>query len=181
MEPHRKLWNEQQKSLQLALKRLVDIPAAVDLFLTQHAMLHTSDMAQAGFFSFEDELWQGLSEEAARRIPYKMEHSIVWVIWHVTRIEDITMNLLLAGSPQLLHQDSWFERIQASAYNTGNGMTADEIARLSIKIDLAVLQAYRLAVGRRTREIVRELLLMPPTRHILVHINEALKIKQKCL
>lgn len=221
MDPNRKLWNERQKALQLAIKRKDDIPAAVELFLQQHAMLHTAEMAQTGEWSFEDEVWHELSEKAARCIPPKQEHSIAWAIWHITRIEDITMNMLLAGEPQLLFLNGWYERMKISARDTGNGMSADEISRLSVEVDLTAMRAYRLAVGRRTREIVQglsvdrfklkveadrlqqvlavgavsenetwlinywgkhtygSLLLMPPTRHILVHLNEALQLKRK--
>jgi hypothetical protein len=105
--------------------------------------------------------------------------------------------------------------------DTGNAMQAEGIANLSAKIDLEALRAYRMAVGRRTREIVTRLqsedlkqkvdparlqqvmdegalveaargirdywekrniaglLLMPATRHNLVHLNEALTLKRR--
>jgi hypothetical protein len=132
------------------------------------------------------------------------------------------MNMLVAGTPQLLVDGGWFERMKAPARDTGNAMSAVEIADFNARIDIPALRAYRLAVGRRTRAIVKKLrpgdfkrktdparlarvqaegavlpseqwlagywggltvaglLLMPPTRHSLVHLNEALKIKQEC-
>ena len=96
-----------------------------------------------------------------------------------------------------------------------------EIVDLSTRIDITALRAYRAAVGRRTRQVVKTLqpedmkqkvdparitkvmetgalvesaraiaeywskrdiaglLLMPATRHNLVHLNEALKLKRK--
>ena len=42
-------------------------------------------------------------------------HSIAWFIWHMTRIEDVTMNLLLAGSPEVFSSANWrflFDRVQ---------------------------------------------------------------------
>jgi hypothetical protein len=170
----------------------------------------------------EDEVWQGLTEPAARRIPPKCEHSIVWCLWHLTRCEDITMNMLAAGTPQLLLKEGWFEQMRVPDRDTGNAMNLEEITAFSNRIDLPALRAYRLAVGRRTREIVKSLepaqvkckvdpvrlqrvrdegavleseqwlldywggltvaglLLMPPTRHSIVHLNEALHLKQKC-
>jgi len=184
-------------------------------------MLHAAEMSQTGLWSFEDEVWDGLPAEALRRIPPRQEHSIAWLLWHITRIEDVTLNLLVAGRPQLFWRDDWQDRLKISVVDTGNATGAAEIADLSEAIDLDALKAYRRAVGRNTREIVQSLrpgelknkvdparlaqvsaqgavvpaaqeiiaywggltiagvLLMPPTRHSLIHLNEALRVRQK--
>ena len=222
MDANRKFWNEQQQALRKALACPEEHQKAVALFLGQHARMHTAAMSGDGWWSMEDEVWQGLTEQAARCIPPKFGHSIVWCLWHLTRCEDITMNLLAAGTPQLLLEEGWFERMRVPDRDTGNAMQPEAIAAFSARIDIPALRAYRLAVGRRTREIVKSLepgqvkckvdptrlqrvreegavlaseqwlldywggltiaglLLMPPTRHSLVHLNEALRIKQKC-
>ena len=221
MHPDRKNWNAQQQVLQRLLTRGVDFPRAVELFLSQHAVLHASEMAQTGFATFEDEIWQDLSEEAARCIPRGAEHSVVWNFWHLARIEDVTMNLLVAGRPQLFEAEGWLSRLGVVDKDTGNAMSEQRIADISTRVDLTALRAYRTAVGRRTREIVQGLcpedlkkktdparlqrvlaegavepaamglieywggrttaglLLMPPTRHNMVHLNEALRMKQR--
>lgn len=221
MDVQRKLWNQQQQALRKALSHMDEPDRAIDLFMSQHAMVHSGLMAQAGVWSFEDEIWQGLSEEASRCIPRNCDHSIAWIIWHIARIEDVTMNLLVAGGPQILLRDNWLGRLKITARDTGNAMAEAGVADLSATIDLEALRAYRLAVGRRTREIVQQLqpatlkqkvdparlrqvrlegavveaagelldywggltqaglLLMPPTRHNFVHLNEALRVKQK--
>lgn len=218
----RKTWNAQQKVLQRLLIKGEDFSRAIELFLNQHAVLHAAEMAQVDFPTFEDQVWQGLTEEAARSIPKGAEHSIAWNFWHLARIEDITMNLLVAGAPQLFEKEGWQSRLRVAERDTGNAMSAGRIAQLSAAVDLTALRAYRTAVGRRTREIVKALqpgdlgkkaeplrlqqvmdegaveeaarglveywggrtvaglLLMPPTRHNLVHLNEALRLKQKC-
>jgi len=185
-------------------------------------MVHSTRMAQSELWSFEDEILQDMTEQAFRCIPRDGDHSIAWIIWHIARIEDVTMNLLVAGSPQLLQRDHWLERMKVNVRDTGNVMDPEGVANLSATIDLSALRAYRLAVGHRTREIVQQLqpeelkqkvepsrlqqvmaegavveaarglidywgglnkaglLLMPPTRHNFVHLNEALRVKQKC-
>jgi hypothetical protein len=219
--PDRKHWNQQQQVLQHLLTKGVDFPRAIELFLSQHAVLHASEMAQTGFATFEDEIWLGLSEAAARVIPKRAEHSIAWNFWHLARIEDVTMNLLVADTPQLFEADGWLRRLGVVDKDTGNAMSEQRIAEISAKVDLEALRSYRTAVGRRTREIVQGLqpgdlkkkvdperlqrvlaegavepaamglikywggrtcaglLLMPPTRHNFVHLNEALKLMQK--
>jgi hypothetical protein len=222
MDPNRKQWNEGQQALRKALARPETHAQAVDLFMAQHAMIHSSGMAKAGLVSFEDEIWDGLDDASARCIPPGFEHSIVWCFWHLTRIEDVTINMLLAGTPQLFLKDGWFGQLGIPYRDTGNGMDAADVAILSAMIDISALRAYRFAVGRRTRKIVKGLqpadlsrkveavrlervmaegavleagrgaidywggltgaglLLMPPTRHAILHLNEMLKIKAKC-
>ena len=184
-------------------------------------MVHSAEMSKSRMWSFEDDVLLDMSEDDLRRIPQGFEHSIAWILWHITRIEDVTMNLLVAGSPQVLNQDDWLKRTKSPICHTGNAMTDAEVAALSAALDIGALKAYRLAVGRRTREIVRALqledfkrkvdperlrrisaegavveaaheivdywskrtiaglLLMPPTRHTFLHLNEALRVRQK--
>jgi hypothetical protein len=120
-------------------------------------MVHAADMNASGLWSFDDELWEGLNDSAARRIPPKGEHSIAWMMWHTARCEDITLNLLVAGSPQVLHSGGWLEQMKISVCDTGNTMTPEEIAAFSASVEVSAIRAYRTAVGRRTREIIQQL------------------------
>ncbi len=157
MNPDRKNWNQQQQALRQNLASGEDRPKAIGLFLSQHAMVHAAEMSHAGLWSFEDEILDGLSERQIRSTPNNFEHSIVWVIWHLTRIEDATMNLLVAGSPQVLLHEDWLGRLEIDQRDTGNAMDAASVADLSIVIKIQALRAYRLSVGRRTRVIARNL------------------------
>jgi hypothetical protein len=194
---------------------------AMQLFFSQHAVLHSAKMAQLEQWSFEDAILNDITEEQIRRIPQNCEHSVAWNIWHIARIEDVTMNMLVAGGPQILNQSNWLGQMKISARDTGNVMNEEGVADLSETIDIAALREYRLTVGRRTRKIVKQLqpvdliskvdptqlqkvkkegavvdaasdlleywrkrniaglLLMPATRHNLVHLNEALQLKTR--
>ncbi len=218
---HRQQWNARQQALQKALQRPEDHPELLDLFLAQHGMLHAAEVSAPTpvDYSFDEELWDGLSEARARQVTG--EHSIAWMMWHCARCEDITFNMLIAGSPQVLHSQGWPARLKISIPDTGNSMTPAEVASFSAAIDLPALRGYRSAVGCRTRQIAAQvepkawknkvdpariqrvlaekavlenetwltdywgsrtwggLLLMPATRHLLVHLNEALKAKKK--
>ncbi|MCL4559101.1 MAG: DinB family protein [Chloroflexi bacterium] len=157
MNSQRKFWNEQQQALRQVLLHTDHFSNAIELFLAQHAMVHSGRISPAALWSFEDEIWQGLPETVARQIPQGDEHSIAWVFWHIARIEDVTMNLLVGGCPQVLDQPGWLERMQVAIRHTGNSMDAAGISDLSASVDLKALRAYRRAVGRRTREIVHHL------------------------
>ena len=221
LEANRKICLKQQSDLRHKLLNSDQFQEAKQLFFKQHAMLHSARMAQTTSFSLEDEVFEDLSEEKARRIPRISEHSIIWNIWHISRIEDVAMNILVTGSPQILNQDDWLPRMKISAHDTGNAMDEQVVIDLSNTIDIEALRNYRVSVGRRTRDIVKNiqpedlkqkvdparleqvkdegavdeaaswlidywskrniagLLLMPATRHILVHLNECLRLKHK--
>jgi hypothetical protein len=194
---------------------------AIQLFLNQHAMLHSAKMSQTETWSFEDEVLANMTDEQMRLIPKNGEHSITWLIWHMARCEDITMNLLVADRAQVLLRENWLEKLGITVRDSGNEMDAESLAQFSSAVKIEALRAYRLAVGRGTREMVRQLepvdlkekvklarlqrvrnegavvdaagyilnywagrnvaglLLMPATRHNLIHLNEALEIKKK--
>lgn len=221
MDSNRKHWNEQQKEFHAVLLSFRQHDQAMALFVQQHAALHSAKLTPGIPWSFEDEVLDDMTEAHIRRIPQNCDYSVAWHIWHLARIEDITMNLLLAGKPQLFMREDWQTRLNAPVVDTGNAMTKDEVAALSAALDLAVLREYRVAVGRETRanvtglapEMFRqkveparlqqvldqgavveaargiveywgrrtlaELLLMPPTRHNLVHLNMALRLKER--
>jgi hypothetical protein len=221
LEANRKICQKQQTELRRMLLSDDRYQDAFQVFFKQHAMLHSAKMANTGSFSLEDEVFEDLSEEHARRIPQQSENSIIWNIWHIARIEDVAMNMLVAGSHQVFTSEDWGEKLKIEAIDTGNAMPAALIKSLSDRINIPYLRAYRVAVGRRTREIVEELqpaalknkvapdrladvqkagavipaaddlieywsrrniaglLLMPATRHNLVHLNESLRLKEK--
>lgn len=158
MDAHRKEWNLKQQALRQAFTRLDDHHKAMELFLSQHAMVHAAEMSHDRLWSFEDEVLEGVTERKMRLLPRNGEHSIVWIIWHMTRCEDITMNLLAAASPQVLLRENWLEQMKINVTDTGNAMTIDQVEELSTQIDLEALRDYRLSVGRRTRAIAGLLL-----------------------
>ena len=216
----RKSWSAQQKELRAALADETQQNHAIDLFMRQHSVLHSAKVSPVAW-SYEDDLLDDLSEEKWRRILPNGEHSIVWNIWHITRIEDAVMNLLVAGKPQLFNEENWQQRLNAPFVNSGNEIPQADIVRLSEDVDVEVLRGYRKAVGKRTQEIVAKLtfadfkqkadserlqqimnegvlvseakgildywsrrtiaglLLMPPTRHNLVYLNEIYALKQR--
>lgn len=157
MESNRKLWNEGQKRLRMALDGREDHAATIELCLRQHAMVHSASVAGTGLWSYPDEILAGLPARAMRAIPDGSEHSIAWVLWHLARIEDTAMNLLVAGSRQVLQEGDWNPTLNTTWVHTGNAMQPEEVATLSAALDIPALLAYRAAVGRRTRAIVQQL------------------------
>ena len=221
----KELWNAQQKLLKSKIMKLDKFDETIKLCLEQHSMVHTGEMSQTNIITFEDDLWDGLDEVTFRTMPTeKDEATIAWCLWHSTRTEDITMNILVADDTQVINSNNWIEKMNVRIFDTGNAMTNDEIIDFSLSMDMKELRSYRKTVGRKTREIIKRLepsdlkrkmeasrlqrildeggvlnvegsnllidfwsrknvagiLLMPVTRHHIVHINESIRLKEKC-
>lgn len=218
-----KPWNEKLKELRSIILKADKFQEAKSLCLELHAMVHSSKMSDSNTVTFEDELWDGLDEEIIRKATNDKGRTIAYGIWHSTRIEDITMNILVNNGEQVISKENWLERLNPTITDTGNELTSEEILEFSKHINIEELKNYRIAVGRRSKEIIKKLefsdmkrkmekdrlrrildegavsedksaiwlidfwgrknvsgiLLMPLTRHHIVHINECLNAKKK--
>jgi hypothetical protein len=88
-------WNPKQALLKDLIQKPDRFDEAIKLCLDMHSLVHTSEMSKTGIKTYEDGLWDGLSEETFRAKPTAKDASIAWNIWHLTRIEDITVNILI--------------------------------------------------------------------------------------
>lgn len=219
-DKNRQYWNQQFKILQDTWPKPADFEKCIGICLVLHAMVHTTEVSNSGLWSFEDELWDKMSEKAFRK-SYKDNQSIAWKLWHTGRIEDITMNILIADEQQVFNTGNWFDKLKISIRDTGNAMKGEAIEVFSKSIDIKELREYRLAVGKKTKRIIEKLipedlkqkidssrlkrimdegavveeagglidywgkktysglLLMPATRHNLVHLNESMRLVNK--
>ncbi|MCL6604839.1 MAG: DinB family protein [Paenibacillus sp.] len=153
----RKIWNENHKRLTEIILNPNEHANAIELFLSQHAFLFSSKMFKSELTTLEDELFQNISEETLRKYPVTCpdtRNSIVWHLWHITRIEDMTMNVLVSDNDQVFHTGNWDKHLQVKFMHSGNGMSEDEVKELSQNIIIPALLSYRLEVGRKTREII---------------------------
>ena len=146
--------------LQQELKASLADPArhaeSITRCLELHALLHSAGVSGAAESTYEDALWQGLTDTMARAKPFKRDASIVWCLWHTSRIEDIVSNILFLDGRQIFDA-AWQQRIGVPVVDTGNAMTAEAIAAFSDAVAVDALRSYRHAVGRNTRDIVQRL------------------------
>ncbi|MCL1824121.1 MAG: DinB family protein [Oscillospiraceae bacterium] len=190
------------------------------LFLEIHAALHVSEVSGNKKPNEIDALFEDLQLHEFKTVPSPKDETIAWAVWHLARIEDMTMNILVNQGEQIFNK-KWQERLNAPFTDTGVAMSGDEIIKLSNELNTAELLVYRNTVGKRTREIVTGLvaddmkrkvspeglnkirseggtcansewlleywgkkdvagiLLMPPTRHLMMHLNDCMKWKQR--
>lgn len=191
----------------------------MDLFLRIHSMLHSGEVSGTGKNNI-DGLTDDLKPEEYYIMPGARDETIAWSLWHIARIEDLTMGILAADGGQVF-DESWKLRMKTAFTDTGNAMTDDEIMLISKNIVIDELLKYRCAVGKRTREIcgalsgsdmkkrvsdksldrifseggvtpqensvwlldfwgekdIAGLLLMPASRHEIIHLNSCFKYK----
>jgi hypothetical protein len=172
----RQHWNDQHAILRRLLMKDQDYRQAISLFFSHHESVHAAKLRAGARESFQDEVLGGLTEEQMRRIPKGSPHTVAWKIWHIARIEDVTINLLLADSPQVLNSGNWLDKLGITCVTAGNEMSTQDIVELSETINLKALLAYRLAVGKRTRSVVRHIkpteLWQPPPPERLKRVAE---------
>lgn len=217
------VWNPKQAQLKQLLLKKDRFSEAMALCLEMHASVHSGQVSGTLESTYEDELWSNLTDTAFRWNPKGRGTTIAWNLWHLSRIEDITANILIADGLQVFERDNWLDRLGVQIRDTGNAMDQDEIKDFSRKLDMQEMKNYRQAVGKRTREILKALsvedlkrkmghgqlqrimdegglleadgskwlldfwgrknvggiLLMPITRHQIVHINDSMKLKEK--
>jgi hypothetical protein len=104
-------------------------------------------------------LWPSVSDDQMRQRPHPKVNSIAWNLWHLTRVEDATLNRFVADRPQVLDDGQWFDRLNLPWRHNGNSMTFDEVDELGRRINLKALHGYSDAVRDRTLAIVSELTL----------------------
>lgn len=157
MDPNRKKWNEDFKLLRKLLNDPQTLAEGKSLFLSLHAPLHARAVSGQPGWNLDEELWLGLDEATLRCIPAGEEHSIAWCLWHLARIEDITMNVLVAGQDQLFEREGWAARLHTPIKDSGNLISEEHLHALSAQVDGAALHEYRSAVGKSTRAVVQAL------------------------
>jgi hypothetical protein len=130
---------------------------AVEYFLAQHAWGHAAAVSGAAEGTTIDRLLEGLTDQQVRSVPAGLTNSIAWIIWHMARIEDVTINVFVAEQEQLIVSGGWAERLGVGGIDIGTGMGDVEVADLGSRIDLSTLMLYRAAVGRQTRSLAMAL------------------------
>ncbi|MCL2637290.1 MAG: DinB family protein [Oscillospiraceae bacterium] len=210
---------EKHHELKKIIRKSDRIEQAKKLFLEIHAALHSCAVS-GGKANEIDTLFADLKPQEFAVVPSAKAETIAWAVWHLARIEDMTMNILVAGSEQIFDSE-WQKRMNTAFTDTGVSMDSEKIIKLSSELNSAELLNYRNAVGTRTREIIAALtaqdmkrrvpadginkirseggtceysewlleywggkdiaglLLMPPTRHLMLHLNDCIKWKQK--
>ena len=146
---------------------------------------------------------------------YKNEN-IIWNLWHIMRIEDLIVNILICEKESILNEKLKNE-LNISITDTGNSLTKEEIKKFAKNINIKKLKYYSDKIKKNTINLIKRLkaedikrkinkinlekiingcgvtkdnlwlidywgkkditglLLMPLSRHIIVHLNQCYK------
>jgi hypothetical protein len=126
----------------------------VSFFYLQHGRVHSSKVSSVP--SLADRIFGALTEPQMRVRPGKGLNSLVWLLWHMARVEDVAVNLVVTAGQQVL-DDGWSSRLGVLRPDVGHGMTEDEVAEFTARADIDAVRAYRDAVGLKTRDVAAAL------------------------
>jgi hypothetical protein len=214
-------WNPLQAKLKEIILKKDRFEEMQQILLQMHSLVHSADVYNGHSLTYMDEIWSGLEDKAFRTMPTVKDDTVAWNIWHITRIEDLTSNILIGNQKQVLDEE-WLSRLNTTVTDTGNAMSDEEIITLSNQLNREALSLYRNTVGLRTKEIIQGLkpedmkrnvakegldriaseggvtqqpdavwlldfwgkknvagiILMPITRHQIVHLNDCRRLKE---
>lgn len=116
-------------------------------FRLRHQQLHDH---------FLPSLRDRLSEDQFRQRPIPVMAPIVWLLWHMARVEDMGLSRFVWQKPQLFNED-WQQRMNMDLSHYGTSMSEAEVDAFAAKANPLGVLDYMKAVGERTAE---ELLLL---------------------
>jgi hypothetical protein len=146
-------WNKNQNNLNVLLPNQKTFAKGIDLLLKMHSLLHDKKVCKIASETFYDNLWENMKEETCKIISNK-ETSILWNIWHITRIEDIVSNILI-GKKETVFNTRIQTKLNIKIKDTGNAMTCSEMESFNKAIIIKELKDYRVKVGKSTQKIIK--------------------------
>lgn len=149
-------WSSCHKELNKVIRKKENSTSVIEMILDLHKELHTSKVSQSKDNNTIDTLFGDLQRNEYAIMPTSKDETIAWAIWHIARIEDLTMNILVKNDTQIF-DEAWKKRMHITISDTGNAMTDDEIMNFSKQVCIDELLAYRNVVGIKSREIIKTL------------------------
>ncbi len=158
-------WYPKQKELRKIIRSVGKHDEAIKLCLELHAMVHFAEVSGSEEPTFADEAIKGLPYEDYAKPAKGLEGTLAWNVWHIARIEDVTVNRLINSKRQVIY-DGWLDELDTMHVEVGDSMSEEEKVKFSEELDIDVLFAYRNAVGKQTREILKTLTAKDMRREI---------------
>ncbi|HSP56372.1 MAG TPA: DinB family protein [Dehalococcoidia bacterium] len=103
---------------------------------------------------FQANIGSVLPTERLAEKPPHVSYSIAWCIWHIARGEDVAVNTLIRGEPQVLVRGGWDARFGIEDPHPGLGLDdeGEDFVRLA---DPQSLLEYYAAVSQETKGWLR--------------------------
>ena len=147
-----KEWSEQNKKMQLLIKKTDTFDQGIDVLFELRKELMDS------LLSFKEEL----KREDFDAMPFMNAdgyHSknIAYSIWHIFRIEDIVAHSVICGDEEVFFAKGYQKETGSPMITTGNELVRDQISDFTRRLDIDALYPYIKDVKISTEKIVRGL------------------------
>lgn len=93
-------------------------------------------------FMFENSIRSVFTPEQLKERPDDRGNSIAWLIWHVARTEDMIVNSIIKGTPQVLIEGNWGDRLGIDATHIGTGLGEGEVAEFTKELNVDAADEY---------------------------------------
>lgn len=113
----------------------------LDTFKTRHLFAYDIFYAQ---------LFDRYSDRQLREPAHPSANALIWIIWHVARVEDAGVTRFVTDEEQILTAEGWQERLNIDVSHYGYGAPRSEMLDMSESINIAAVQGYFEAVRRYT-------------------------------
>ena len=110
-------------------------PYLIQQYLTSHVVI-------------DQQILPTLSPEQMRARPDGGGNSAAWILWHATRCEDVAINAMVRGTPQVMTLPEFAGAAGLGDARIGTGLGDDEVAAFSDTVDVDALVRYRKAVRK---------------------------------
>ena len=150
---------------------------ALAFFYLQHARVQSSNVASGS--SLADLVFGSLTDQQMRVRPGEGLNSLVWLPWHMARVEDVAVNLVLTAGRQVL-DDGWSSRLDIPRTDVGRGMNEDEVGSTGLAELVSRADAARVPRGFGALEDQPRAVELGTSAitHNAVHLGEAATIRR---
>lgn len=90
-------------------------------------------------------------------MPLSTDKTIAYYLYHLTRIEDITSNTLIAGKEQVFFEKHYNKLLNSPIITTGNEIERDKLVEFSTVLDINQLKNYITDVLTNTNNIIKDM------------------------
>ena len=112
----------------------------------------------------------GLTNDELRWQPTLHANSIDWMVWHMARVEDNLVNVVLQNRDPIWIRDGWSECLGISYAGAGAGMTMDEIREMGC-VDVPKAMEYYRSIRKETSDYFEHVMREDDLSRVIEHTN----------
>lgn len=107
--------------------------------------------------SIYDYIFTACNNEDFTKMPLAADKTIAYYLYHLTRIEDITSNTLIAATEQIFFAKNYDKLLNSPIITTGNEISRDKLVEFSTMLDINQLRTYTTDVLTNTNNIIKDM------------------------